>query len=167
MNKSKAILKSRAKSNALIIDKQIDKAKLRFLVFRVVKEIYAIEQKWVKEVVKVRCFTEIPGTPDFVIGVANIRGAIYSAININRFLSSKEYGLSELDKVIIVSNGVTEYGIVADEIIGFSDTLAESISEMPDNFNDIYREFIEGICKNGALILNGRALTDNKKIIID
>ena len=95
MNRDKILLKSRAKQNAkkIIIKDHFDS--VNYLVFRVVKETYAIENKWIKEVVRVGSFTTIPGTPDFVVGVANIRGIIYSAVNINRFLSSKEYGLSD------------------------------------------------------------------------
>ncbi len=167
MNRDKILLKSRAKQNAkkIIIKDHFDS--VNYLVFRVVKETYAIENKWIKEVVRVGSFTTIPGTPDFVVGVANIRGIIYSAVNINRFLSSKEYGLSELNKLIIISNGDIEFGIVADEILGFSEKLISAISDVPDNYNSLYKEFISGICDSGALILNGKALTENKKIIIE
>ncbi len=167
MNNNKTILKARAKRNAEKINHSENLDNIYFLVFRVVKEIYAIENSWIKEVVKVGSFTTIPGTPDFVMGVANIRGNIYSAININRFLSSKEYGLSDLNKLIIISNGDVEFGIVADEIIGFSETQLSVVSEVPDNYNQLYKEFVSGICRSGALILNGKALTESNKIIIE
>jgi purine-binding chemotaxis protein CheW len=167
MENDRTILKARAKRNAEKIAHIESLDSVYFLVFRVVKEIYAIENKWIKEVVKVGSFTTIPGTPDFVMGVANIRGNIYSAININRFLSAREYGLSELNKLIIISNGDVEYGFVADEIMGFSETRLSDISEVPDNYNQLYKEFVTGICKTGALILNGKALTESNKIIIE
>ncbi|MDD3272459.1 MAG: chemotaxis protein CheW [Bacteroidales bacterium] len=167
MNKDSEILHKRALNNALRLKTDENEVKVDYLVFRVVKELYALEKKWVKEVVKINSFTKIPGTPEFVTGVSNVRGIIYSAININRFLSSKEFGLSDLNKMIIISNGEIEYGILADEIIGFSENLVDVKSEIPDNYSNIYKEFIIGITTNSILILNGKALTENKKIIIE
>lgn len=166
MDNLKNILRLRATKNAQVRVVQEESNGISYLAFIVVKQMYAIEKKWVKMVVNIGPFTEIPGTPPFLKGVVNVRGTIYSAINISNFLNQKDSGLSELNKLIIISNGDLEYGIAADEIIGFNESSISLKSSVPDNYSELYKEFVEGICKTGALILNGKALTESKLIII-
>lgn len=167
MKESRNILRERAVKNALVHSDQTAQSETKYLLFRVVKQLYAIEQKWVKEVVKASSFTDIPGVPHFVKGVVNVRGNIYSTVNISSFLAQKDYGLSELNKLILISNGDIEYALIADEVMGFTESLISLKSQIPDNYSELYKEFVEGICPNGALILNGVALTESKLIIIE
>ena len=82
-------------------------------------------------------------------------------------MAQKDYGLSELNKLILISNGDIEYALIADEVMGFTESLISLKSQIPDNYSELYKEFVEGICPNGALILNGVALTESKLIIIE
>ena len=59
MKESRNILRERAVKNALVNSDQTAQYKTKYLLFRVVKQIYAIEQKWVKEVVKASSFNQL------------------------------------------------------------------------------------------------------------
>ena len=92
-------------------------------------EKFAIESEYVKEVISLENLTPLPGTPDFIMGIINYRGTILSAVNLKIFLGLTETGLTEMDKVIILSDREMEFGIVADKIEGTENILKNKIGE--------------------------------------
>ncbi len=168
MKSEKEILDERARVNALK-----DRAKnsvaantATFLEFRIVSEQYAIEDKFVTEVLFLRNLTTIPGTPSFVQGVINYRGRILSVVNIQIFLSKREKGLGEMNKLIVISDGKMEYGIVADNIAGLRKIDIDSIGIKPLNLDPSSEEFIMGVMPDGVVLLDGDTLLKTSKIII-
>lgn len=63
-----------------------EKDSLRVLSFALGKENYGVDVTQAKEVFRSEHFTKVPGTPTFVIGIANLRGQIVSIIDIRPFL---------------------------------------------------------------------------------
>src|SRR5262245_23828892 len=53
---------------------------LELLVFELSGEFYGIETRYVEAVLPLRQLTPIPCTPDFVLGVMNVRGHIRSVL---------------------------------------------------------------------------------------
>jgi len=137
-----------------------------FLEFRIVPEQYAIEEKFVTEVLSLRNLTLIPGTPSFVQGVINYRGRILSVVNIKIFLNKREKGLGEMNKLIVISDGKMEYGIVADNIAGLREIDLDSIGIKPLNLDPSSEEFIMGVMPDGVVLLDGEILLKTSKIII-
>lgn len=64
----------------------LEKDAIRVLSFALGKENYGVDVTQAKEVFRSEHFTRIPGTPDFVVGVTNLRGQIISIIDIRPFL---------------------------------------------------------------------------------
>ena len=53
------------------------------IIFKLGKEEYALHIDQIKEVVLTPGIAKIPQTPDYIIGVANIRGNIISIVSLN------------------------------------------------------------------------------------
>lgn len=165
MKSNVEILQKRAELNAIPEIKH-NIVNFDLLEFKVVNTYYAIEEKYLKEVFRIKDITPLPGTPDFVLGLINKRGEFFSVINIQVFLEQKEIGISDLNKVIIISANDTQYGILCDSISGSANS-QEFSSVLPSNFGKLQKEFIKGINQAGVLLLDGEALTTSKKIIIE
>lgn len=161
------ILKERAIVNARPEKKQFVTEIEDVVVFKLIKTLYAIENKWIKEIVRVKTIAPIPGLPEFVPGLLNIRGEICSAVNIQIFLEHREIGISDINSAVIISGNGVEYALLADSINGFDSSESFKSDSFPENFNSLQREFIKGISPNGTLLLDGDALTQNRKIIIE
>jgi len=91
---------------------------IEVIAFTLVTEIYGIESNFVKEVYTLTDFTPLPGVPSYIFGIINVRGQILPVIDLKKFFNLPEKGLGELNKVIILSNGLMEFGILADVVLG-------------------------------------------------
>ena len=74
---------------------------------------FAIETELVREVVSLDDLAPLPGAPDFVLGLLNVRGNIFAAIDLSSIL---EVGETRADwpQVIIVQTSSVEVAIAAD-----------------------------------------------------
>ncbi len=62
----------------------------RYLTFRLAEEEYGLEILKVREIVSLQAITAIPGTPDYVKGVINLRGKVIPTVDLRL-----RFGLTE------------------------------------------------------------------------
>lgn len=137
------------------------------IVFRLAHERYGIETPFVREVYPLKEITVIPGTPAFVMGIMNVRGQIVSVINLKRFFSLPERGLGELNKVIILSDGRMEFGILADVVDGTVLVAHEDILAVPSNVTMVGEKYLKGVTKEHIVILDVEAIVNDESIIVN
>ncbi|MDZ7776464.1 MAG: chemotaxis protein CheW [Bacteroidales bacterium] len=130
-------------------------------------EKFAIESEYVKEVISLENLTPLPGTPGFIMGIMNYRGTILSAVNLKIFLGLTETGLTEMDKVLIISDREMEFGIVADKIEGTENILKNKISEPPYSLSETGKELIRGLIHNEIIFLSAKKLLHHNQMTID
>lgn len=137
-------------------------AKNKYISFNLNKDFYCIALDYVKEVLKDTSVTPVPGTPDFIEGIMNLRGDYITVINLKKFLSLPEGPILEKKPVIIIKCNELKLALLIDKINELFD-FQESIQE---NSNDSYyaNEFIY----NNTLYtsLNMDKISSDKKIII-
>jgi purine-binding chemotaxis protein CheW len=161
------ILKRRAR--ALARKRQgdpTDRRHIEVLEFLVSTERYAIESSFVREVYPLRELTPLPCTPSFVLGIVNVRGQILSVIDIKKFFELPEKGLTNLSKMIILRTDKMEFGILADVILGVSQLLINDIQRGLPTLTGIREEYLIGITRERAIILDAEKLLTDKKIIV-
>lgn len=130
-------------------------------------EIYAIENSYVKEVLTMKNLTPLPGTPPFVMGIVNYRGEVVSAVNLKRLFGLREMGLTEFNKILIVSNGIVTIGIVADAIQGYILLQPGTLSSPPMTISESARDFFRGIAPEGLILLDASKLLQSHRIEVD
>ncbi len=70
-----------------------DESHLEVVEFMLAHERYALELTHIREVYPLKELTPLPGTPDFVLGIINVRGQILSIVDIKRFSIFLKRGL--------------------------------------------------------------------------
>ena len=167
-DQKRAILKARAHLLAQEPD-QVAAAQefLEIVEFRLASETYGIESPFVREVYPLKDFTPIPGVPAFVLGVINVRGQIFSVIDLKKFFNLPEKGLGDLNKVIIICNDRMEFGIVADVILGTRPISLNTIQITPPTVTGIGAEYIKGVTEEHVVVLDAQKLLDDEKIIVN
>jgi purine-binding chemotaxis protein CheW len=80
------------------------KAQIQVLTFALGSEVYAVEAKYVEGIYFAERLVPVPCTPDFVVGVMNVRGRILSVIDLHRFMGLQ--GLSAGDGAQVVATAV-------------------------------------------------------------
>lgn len=141
--------------------------KSEMVKFTLHPEKFAIESDYVKEVIALENLTSLPGTPDFIMGIINYRGTILSAVNLKAFLGLTESGLTEMNKVIVVSDAEMEFGIVADKIEGIESVGKDNISELPYSLSEKGKELYKGLLFNERVLISAEKLLHHKEMLID
>src|SRR5207302_8831124 len=83
---------------------------LQVVAFALANERYGIETRHVREVVRLTDYTPVPGAPDFLLGVMNLRGEVLAVIELRKFLGVATRGVSDLSRVLVVGGDRAEFG---------------------------------------------------------
>ena len=90
------------------------------IVFSLLGTSYAIPIGQVTDLEKLPALTAVPHVPDFVLGVANLRGDIISVLDFRTFLGFEQSERLDRGRVLIVKVGEdqTTSGLMVDEVQG-------------------------------------------------
>ena len=143
-----------------------DEAHLEVVAFMLAHERYALELAHIREVYPLKELTPLPGTPDFVLGIINVRGQILSVIDIKRFFELPEKGLGDLNQVIILQSEEMEFGILADQILGTRSIPASDIQTSLPTLTGIRAEYLKGVTGDRVVILDGQKIVSDKKMVV-
>ena len=136
------------------------------VVFSLANETYGIATDYVRDVQPLRQVTPVPCTPDFVVGVINIRGSIYSVIDIRSFFGVPKQEITPATKVIVVDTEELQVGILADDVSGAMSVPRDEINPPLAAQATIKEEYIEGVTNDMLIILNLEALMQDERIVI-
>ena len=140
---------------------------IEVIAFTLVTEIYGIESNFVKEVYTLTDFTPLPGVPSYIFGIINVRGQILPVIDLKKFFNLPEKGLGELNKVIILSNGLMEFGILADVVLGTQSIELEDIQAVPPTVTGIGEKYLKGVTKEHVVLLEAENILNDEKVIVN
>jgi purine-binding chemotaxis protein CheW len=129
-------------------------------------EKYGIDSSYVREVYPLKELTPMPCAPPFVLGIINVRGQILSVIDIKKFFDLPEKGLTDLNKVIILHSDSTEFGILADVILGVHSVSLSELQPSLPTLTGIRQEYLKGVTKEMLVVLDAAKLLCDKRIII-
>lgn len=162
------ILQERAKALAREEQKPSTEEAIEVVEFLLAQERYGIESAFIREVYPLREYTPLPGVPAFILGLLNVRGRILSVIDIRKFFALPEKGISDLNKVIIISSESMEFGILADAILGVRHIAKSELSRPLPALSGIGRDFIRGVADEYLVILDAfRILTDPSVVVYE
>lgn len=68
--------------NQQIVGQEVIEERVPIVVFKIGRESYALPINMVREVMKLTDVTPIPQAPDYILGVSNIRGNVYAALDL-------------------------------------------------------------------------------------
>ena len=140
--------------------------RLDCLEFLLSGESYAMEMSYISQTLPLSEFTPLFCTPPFVLGITNLHGRIVSIIDLRRFFELPAVGLSDLNRVIVVSNGSMEFGVLADSIVGMRSLPLGDLQPPPAALAGIREEFLAGVTADRLALLDiGKILTDKRVVV--
>ncbi len=164
----KRVLKERAKLYAKTEKRQKDHGlQVQGLEFKLSDENYIISTQSIVEVIPLKDMTVLPCTPAIILGIINVRGRILSVVNIKTFLNLPDKGLASLNRVIILKDSRIELGILVDEVIGKVDFHPRELKGVSSINQEIAKEFVMGVTKERAIVLDIEKFMNDKSLIID
>lgn len=161
-----AILKARAQALAQEPEAEALTELIEVVTFTLAYETYAIETVHVREVCALKDLTPLPCTPAFVVGIVNVRGQIVSVIDVKKFFDLPEKGLADLNKIIILSDGDMEFGILADAILDVRHIPLQTIQPGLPTLTGIREDYLKGVTAERLVILDAAKLLTDGRIVV-
>ena len=132
----------------------------KMVVFRLGPNEYALKVDEVREVLKIRDITVLPNSPDYVVGVTNIRGEITPIIDLRKMLHISEHSEKDSERykdmlVMVVEVDNIPVGILVDAVSDVIQIPKENIEKVDGVGDGMGVDYVEGIGK-----------IDNRLIII-
>jgi purine-binding chemotaxis protein CheW len=128
---------------------------------------FAIDAAVVREVQALKELTGVPCTPPFVSGIINAHGRVIAVIDLKRFFELGESGLSDLNKVIILQQGETELGILADNVVGTSRMPLADLETPPTSPVGLHARCLRGVTAQQVVVIDGSRLLADPDLVVD
>jgi purine-binding chemotaxis protein CheW len=124
----------------------------KFLTFFLSGEEYGLEILKVQEIIGIMEITPVPGTPEYVCGVINLRGKVIPVVNLRlKFGMASAETTAETCIIVVRANGV-QTGIVVDQVSEVLDIPSDEIEDAPAFGADVRMDFILGIGNSGGRV---------------
>jgi len=161
------ILKARAKALAreLKTDGK-EQGLVEIIEFVVASEKYGVESSYVREVYPLKELTPLPGVPAFILGVINVRGQIVSVVDPKRFFGLPEKGLTDLNKVILMSDGRMEFGLLADAVLGLRHIPLNELQTSLPTLTGLRAELLKGVTSERLVVLDAARLLSDQSLVV-
>lgn len=130
-------------------------------------ERYALETRLVREIARLDDFTPVPGAPDFVLGVVNLRGEVLAVMDLRRFFGVPVKGLTDLSRVAVLGEARGELGVLADEAQAVTTLRADEVLEPPGSVAGIGRDYLRGVTADALIILDGAVLLADGRMYVN
>ena len=175
----KALLDKRAHDLAQVSLQHADRQEdLEVVEFRLGKQSFAIESRFVWEVIRPIFMTRLPEADSYVVGVTNLRGEILTVLDLSEFfgIATKSAGQAaqagggedeSVLPVIVLGSVRGEFGVIADEVEQVSILRAGDVLGHPPSLAGRANEYVRGVTAKAQLILDGEALLNDESLIID
>lgn len=140
------ILERRAESLALeAVDEEVSD-RIGILMFRIGDEWYSVRVADVREIFQEYDVTSVPCTPEFILGVTNVRGEILSVtdpallVGLGRIAAEAGVQLP----AVVIKNEATTTALVVDEIGDIVEVPSEAIEPPVSIMDRSQAEFVAG-----------------------
>lgn len=137
------------------------------LRFRLAYREYAIDMQHIREVILTGEITPVPGTPDFISGICVVRGEIISLVDLRVLLAIPETGLTDLNRVIVLTDQTLTFGILADHITGIGTIELDRITVSDPDSTAAGSRYVKGIAEGPLVVLDTGAFFSDPRMIVD
>ena len=154
--KLQALLSSQAEIEAAKKDASNQEI-TKVLTFNIGEQVYGIEIPYVVEIIEVSPITAVPGVPDYIKGIINVRSKIVPVVNIRSRFGKPEIPFTDRTCVIHVSTGDVSVGLIVDSVADVIPITEMHISRTPELNNINQSKFIKFILE----------MNDGIKLVLD
>ncbi|RRQ20891.1 chemotaxis protein CheW [Thiohalobacter thiocyanaticus] len=142
----------------------VDEKHFQCVTFRLADEVYGINVMLVQEVLRWTEIAPVPGAPDYVLGIINLRGNVVTVIDTRLRLGLPPREPDDSSRIVIIEAERQVVGILVDSVAEVMDLNSSEIDSAPNVGNDESSKYIQGVAsRDGNLLI----LIDLNKLLTD
>lgn len=137
---------------------------LQWVTFRLEEETYGINVMQVQEVLRYSEIAPVPGAPDYVLGIINLRGNVVTVIDTRTRFGLPTTEVTDNTRVVIIEAEKQVIGILVDSVAEVVYLKKSEIDSAPNVGTEESAKFIQGVSnRDGELLI----LVDLNKLLND
>lgn len=127
---------------------------VQWVTFRLGNETYGINVMQVQEVLRVSEIAPVPGAPDYVIGIINLRGNVVTVVDTRMRFGLPPKEPDSASRIVIVEAAGQVIGILVDSVAEVVEFRASEIETAPNVGNEDSARHIQGVTsRDGKLLI--------------
>ncbi len=134
---------------------QFDEGMMQFVTFSLGHELYGVPVDVVDEVIHMQFVADVPGVPDYVEGITNLRGNVVPVVNLRWRLGLPPASGEGSDRLLVVEHNRERIGLEVDTVREVVDVAVTDIEPPSPIVSSIDSDLIQGLAKtpSGFVIL--------------
>ncbi|BCL70683.1 Chemotaxis protein CheW [Vibrio nigripulchritudo MADA3029] len=143
---------------------QVNDEVLQWVTFQLEDETYGINVMQVREVLRYTEIAPVPGAPDYVLGIINLRGNVVTVIDTRSRFGLMQGEITDNTRIIVIESERQVIGILVDSVAEVVYLRSSEIDTTPSVGTDESAKFIQGVSnRDGKLLI----LVDLNKLLSD
>jgi len=137
---------------------------LQWVTFQLDQETYGINVMQVQEVLRYSEIAPVPGAPNYVLGIINLRGNVVTVIDTRLRFGLPQTEVTDSTRVVIIESEKQVIGILVDSVAEVVYLKKSEIDTAPNVGTDESSRFIQGVSNRDDELL---ILVDLDKMLTD
>lgn len=137
---------------------------LQWVTYRLDEETYGINVMQVQEVLRYTEIAPVPGAPDYVLGIINLRGNVVTVIDTRARFGLPPTETTDNTRIVIIESDEQVVGILVDSVAEVVYLRSSEIDSAPNVGTEESAKFIQGVSNRGEQLL---ILVDLNKLLSD
>ncbi|MFC0118911.1 chemotaxis protein CheW [Pseudoalteromonas xiamenensis] len=137
---------------------------LQWVTYKLEAETYGINVMQVQEVLRYTEIAPVPGAPDYVLGIINLRGNVVTVIDTRARFGLPSAEVTDNSRIVIIEAEKQVIGILVDSVAEVVYLRSSEIDSAPNIGTEESAKFIQGVSnREGELLI----LVDLNKLLTD
>jgi purine-binding chemotaxis protein CheW len=126
----------------------------QWVTFHLGDEIYGIDVLQVQEVLRITEISPVPGSPDYVLGIINLRGNVVTVIDARHRFGLPPKDIDDASRIIVVDAFEKVIGLLVDNVSEVAYVPNAQIETAPNVGADDGDKFVSGVSnREGGLLI--------------
>ncbi|MBB1268057.1 chemotaxis protein CheW [Shewanella sp. SR44-3] len=137
---------------------------LQWVMFKLNNETYGINVMQVQEILRYTEIAPVPGAPDYVVGIINLRGNVVTVINTRARFGLDSVEVDDSTRIVIIEAEKQVIGILVDSVAEVIYLRRSEIDNAPNVGTEESAKYIQGVSNRDNELL---ILVDLDKLLSD
>ncbi|NBD09989.1 chemotaxis protein CheW [Corallococcus silvisoli] len=133
--------------------------------FRAAGQTYALESRFILEVMRAPELTPLPGSPPLLRGLTLLRGEVLPVVELAPLFGRPAANAS--GPVLVVGTARAELGLRTDEVSEVAVLTGTELLPAPPSLEEEAGALVSGVSPDGTLVLEGEALLGDERLVFE